>query len=102
MMDYDPAERADKERSADDGDSQQYGDARAEVDDIKWLMSNRRGRRIAFRWLERSGLWRLSFNTNALAMAFNEGERNAGLRLQDLLVTHSPERYAEMLQEHKK
>lgn len=72
-----------------------------EVNDLKWVMSNKRGRRFMFRLLERAGVWRLSFNTNALTMAFNEGNRNEGLRLQALVTLHCPERFAEMLKESK-
>ena len=34
---------------------------------------SKRGRRIVWRFLERAGVYRLSFNTNAMAMAFAEG-----------------------------
>lgn len=72
-----------------------------EIDDLKWLMSNKRGRRFVFRLLERAGVWRLSFNTNALSMAFNEGMRNEGLRLMAQITAHCAERYTEMLKESK-
>lgn len=72
-----------------------------EVGDLKWLMSNKRGRRFVFRLLERAGVWRLSFNTNALTMAFNEGTRNEGLRLLAQISAHCPDRYTEMLKESK-
>ena len=72
-----------------------------EIDDMKWLMSNKRGRRFVCRLLERAGVWRISFNTNALTMAFNEGQRNEGLRLMSQISIHCAERYAEMLKESK-
>ncbi len=72
-----------------------------EIDDMKWLMSNKRGRRFVARLLERAGVWRLSFNTNALTMAFNEGTRNEGLRLLAQITAHCPDRYTEMLKESK-
>jgi hypothetical protein len=50
--------------------------------------------------LEHAGVWRLSFHTNALQMAFNEGSRNGGLRLLDQLVKHCPELHTQMLKEH--
>jgi len=74
-------------------------ESQKEADDIKWVMSNKRGRRFMYRQLERAGVWRISFNTNALAMAFNEGGRNEGLRLIALLTTHCMDRYTEMLGE---
>jgi len=72
-----------------------------EINDLKWLMSNKRGRRFVYRLLERAGVWRLSFNTNALSMAFAEGTRNEGLRLLAQLTEHCLDRYTEMLQEQK-
>ncbi|HEY0201496.1 MAG TPA: endopeptidase [Burkholderiaceae bacterium] len=87
-------------------DAQAQTEARAralaalEDDDLKWLLSSKRGRRIALRWLERAGVWRLSFNTNALSMAFAEGQRNAGLGLLARITLLVPERYSEMLKEN--
>lgn len=75
--------------------------AQLETDDLKWLMSNKRGRRFVYRLLERAGVWRLSFNTNALTMAFNEGTRNEGLWLLAQITLHCPDRHAEMLKEQK-
>lgn len=72
-----------------------------EIDDLKWQMSDKRGRRNVFRDLERAGVWRISFNSNALTMAFNEGMRNHGLRKMALLTTHCADRYTEMLKESK-
>lgn len=77
-------------------------EAELEIADLKWLMSNKRGRRFVYRLLERAGVWRLSFNTNALSMAFAEGTRNEGLRLMALVTEHCLDRYAEMLQEQKR
>lgn len=72
-----------------------------EVDDLKWLMSNKRGRRVVARLLERAGVWRSSFNTNALLMSFSEGQRNEGLRLLEMITTHCPDRFVELLKESK-
>ena len=72
-----------------------------EIADLKWLMSNKRGRRFVFRLLERAGVWRLSFNTNALSMAFAEGTRNEGLRLLAQITKHCLDRHAEMLKEQQ-
>lgn len=74
--------------------------ARIELDDLKWVMQNKRGRRFMHGLLERAGIWRLSFHTNALQMAFNEGSRNEGLALLSKLNEQCPELYALMLKEH--
>lgn len=70
--------------------------ANTEVDDLLWLMSDVRGRRFVWRLLTRSGIYRTSFNTDSLAMAFAEGRRNEGLVLLDEVARHCPRRFSEM------
>lgn len=72
-----------------------------EVDDFKWLMGSRRGRRIVWRQLDRAGVFRLSFNTNAMAMAFAEGNKNEGLYTLSQIHSACPELYPIMLKEQK-
>lgn len=102
MSHFDPTDIQAQERDADLSADRNRKAAELEIDDLKWLMSNKRGRRFVFRVLERAGVWRLSFNTNALSMAFNEGQRNEGLRLMANITAHCPDRYTEMLEESKK
>ena len=71
-----------------------------EEEDLKWLMGTKRGRRIMHRQLERAGVWQLSFNTNAMTMAFNEGRRNEGLALTNKLMAACPEQWAQMMKEN--
>ncbi len=70
-----------------------------EESDLKWLMSSKRGRRIVWRQLDRAGVFRLSFNTNAMSMAFAEGNRNEGLRAMALIHATCPELYPTMVKE---
>ncbi|MDY7579359.1 endopeptidase [Herbaspirillum sp. RTI4] len=72
-----------------------------DAEDIKWLMSSKRGRRIVNGLLQNAGVFRLSFHTNALQMSFNEGNRNTGLMLLAAITEQCPERYAEMIEEAK-
>ena len=74
---------------------------RIEKEDVMWLMSGKRGRRVVHRLLESAGVYRLSFNTNALQMAFNEGMRNQGLAMVAKLMDYCPAQYAEMLTENR-
>lgn len=76
-------------------------EAQSEVEDLKWLMSSKRGRRIVNRQLVSAGVFRISFTTNALQMAFNEGNRNQGNILLAMITEHCPDRYAELLTEAK-
>ncbi len=71
-----------------------------ENDDLKWLMNAKRGRRIMHRLLARAGVFQLSFNTNAMTMAFNEGRRNEGLALTQKLMAACPEQWALMIKEN--
>ena len=102
MNHYDPTDLRGQEQAQADADAAARAAADLELGDLKWLMSNKRGRRFVHRLLERSGVFRLSFDQNALRMAFNEGTRNEGLRLIAQLTEHCSERYIEMLTEAKK
>jgi hypothetical protein len=67
--------------------------------DFKWLMSSKRGRRVVWRLLDRAGIFRSSFSTNAMAMAFTEGQKNEGIRLLGQIHTLCPELYPVMTKE---
>lgn len=68
--------------------------------DFKWLMGSKRGRRMIWRQLDRAGVFRLSFNPNAMQMAFAEGNRNEGLRTLASIHTQCPELYPVMIKEN--
>src|SRR5574340_1333024 len=72
-----------------------------EIEDFKWLMAHKQGRRIVWRLLEQYGVFRSSFSTEPLEMAFLEGQRNDGLRLLADIHEHAPDRYVEMLRDQK-
>lgn len=72
----------------------------SEEADFKWLMSNKRGRRIVWRLLDSAGVFRSSFSTVAMQMAYNEGYRNYGNRTLALLHEHCPELYPQMIKEN--
>jgi hypothetical protein len=99
MRDHDPLDTRDQERSRQDAEQRNKLAMDTEVGDIKWLMGSKRGRRIVWRHLERAGVFRLSFNTNAMAMAFAEGNRNEGLHILSLVHAACPELYPVMLKE---
>lgn len=69
-------------------------------DDFKWLMGDKRGRRVVWRLLERTGVFRSSFTGNSETF-FREGERNVGLVLMAHIHEYSPEQYALMIREQK-
>lgn len=99
MSEHDPldTESLDKAREKSQAKDKQL--LHNEADDLKWLMSSKRGRRILWKQLERAGVFKLSFNTNSMTMAFAEGARNEGLRLITLIHRHCADLYPTMLKE---
>jgi hypothetical protein len=72
-----------------------------EVEDLKWLMKDARGRRFVARLLDKTGVHRTSFHTSGSVMAFNEGRRDVGLFLTGELLTHAPNAYFQLLNEYR-
>lgn len=75
-----------------------------ELDDIAWLMSEKRGRRIMYRLLEMTAVFTSSFTGNSQTF-FNEGRRAVGTTLisdiseaglEELELKMKMERRAEM------
>lgn len=101
MSGYDPFDpQAQDDATAEEAEKQRLAMLR-EVADFKWIVSNKRGRRFICAQLVRAGVFRLSFTSEPLTTAFNEGQRNEGLRVWAMLTEHTPEAYLLMLSEHK-
>lgn len=86
--------------------SEQKADEFAE--DLKWMMGNPRGRRLAFWLLSEAGPLRTTFREvpmrsqyMALAMAYEEGRKQLGYALFAKLNAICPELYAKMMKESK-
>jgi hypothetical protein len=62
-------------------------------------MGSQAGRGWMFELLAGCHVYETSFSTNALSMAYHEGERNVGLKLVAALAVACPERYLEMMRE---
>lgn len=78
-------------------------DAAVELDDIRWLMSGKRGRRLMWRLLGDARLYQQSFDGNTNWSIFNEGKRSIALRLvaQIHSIDNGAELYAQMATEAK-
>ena len=100
MSNYDPLDLRGQEKGAADKGMRDRLARENEEADLKWLMGSKRGRRILWRLLDHSGVFRLSFNTNAMAMAFAEGNRNFGNRLLAMIHALCPELYPTMVKEN--
>jgi hypothetical protein len=99
MSSFDPLDIRGQERAREDAQKRDRLAQVNEAEDFKWLMSSKRGRRVVWRLLDRAGVFRLSFNTNAMQMAFAEGNRNEGLRILGQIHSHCPELYPQMMKE---
>lgn len=99
MSEFDPTDIQSQESRQADAELRKRLTKDTEEADLKWFMSSKRGRRIIWRLLDRTGVFRLSFNTNAMAMAFAEGNRNEGLRTMAQIHALCPELYHVMVKE---
>jgi hypothetical protein len=70
-----------------------------DVEDIKWLMSERIGRRIMFGLLEQGRVFQGSF-TGDNETFFLEGKRAVGLTYLAVVNAHCPDQFVLMLREH--
>lgn len=102
MTDYDPTDLQAQRRATEEREKLARESQRILSDDVNRLMSSKSGRRFVLHLLAEAGTFTSCFDVNALTMAFKNGERNMGLRLQALIQASCPERYFEMLQEHMK
>ena len=98
---FDPIDTDSQEREKVDREIRGKLARENEESDLKWLMGNKRGRRILWRLLDQSGVFRLSFNPNAMQMAFAEGNRNFGNRTLTMIHTQCPELYPIMVKEQQ-
>ena len=100
MSEYDPTDVHAQEVARNSQEREQKLSKDTEESDLKWLMRNKQGRRIVWRLLEKAGVFRSVFNTNAMAMSFAEGHRNYGLQTLTLIHVACPELFPVMLKEN--
>lgn len=73
--------------------------AQREIDDIRFVMDSKQGRRVVWSVLEKGRVFSAIPPMDALAMAFNEGQRNLALELFQRVMTHCPDQYLKMAAE---
>lgn len=100
MQGHNPTDLAAQERAKSEQDSAAKVRRDQEKDDFKWLMGHRQGRRFVWRLLSKAGVFRTSFRSDALNMAFLEGQRNLGLLLTSEIHEVCPEREHDMKTEN--
>jgi len=94
-----PFDTATQQATADYDEAVQRLRREQEVNDFRTLMGLKEGRRFVRRLLETTGVTRTSFSTDALLMAFKEGNRNLGIMLMDEIAQTCPKRYGQMQKE---
>lgn len=92
----------DNEQAVEDVKKKADNAARTMVEDIKWLMSSPRGRRLVWWLLDITGVYRTSFSSQRGGTDFNEGGRNTGLKLLAKVQEHCLDKFVEMLREQGK
>lgn len=96
----DPTDLRSQRQAAEEADKQRRANRNRELDDIRWLMSDKRGRRVMHKLLASGHIFHSSFTGNSETF-FREGERNLALVFFNDVQEAAPERYAEMLKESK-
>lgn len=95
----DPLDIRSIERAAKAANERAEQDSQHAIEDLRYVMQDKRGRRVIARILEMTGVDRSSFHTSGSVMAFNEGQRNVGLKLLSQVLASSPDGYSQMMQE---
>lgn len=98
---YDPTDLRGQQAEKREADARKKALHESDQADVKWLMSSPRGRRFLWRLLDISGPFRISFDTNAMKMAFAEGNRNLGNQIFNEIMTVCPELYPVMVKEQR-
>lgn len=101
MSEIDPTDTiAAEQREADRKERDKLAGER-EVEDLKWLMSDKRGRRIMWQLLAFTSVFRQPFTGNSETF-FRCGMMNVGQKYIGDINEHAPERYNQMVTENKK
>ncbi len=100
MTNNDPLDIVSQEQTQEKAQADQEKLARQTAEDLKWIMSDKRGRRFMWGLLSRAGVYRSSFTGNSETF-FREGMRNLGLMYVNDLHASCPDRYYAMVKEAK-
>jgi hypothetical protein len=99
MAEYDPHDETAQTQQRQGAAAREKNQVHTEVEDVRWLMGSKRGRRIVRGVMSRGGLFRPSFNTNSMTMAFAEGAKCEAAHWQKVILDNCPEHFTTMLKE---
>jgi len=97
MADHDPSnpQHTKRARVADQNRAEQL-DA-----DMRWVMSDPRGRRVVAMLIERAGVRVANYNADPLLLSRIEGQRDIGIALRDCAERVAPEDYDTLRREER-
>lgn len=84
-----------------DGKREAKSERKRELEDLRWLMGQKPGRRFVWRLLGKAGIFRTSFTGNSTTF-FNEGMRNLGLTVLNDINEDHPDLYQVMVTENRR
>lgn len=99
--DFDPTDIAASEERQAEAKAEQKRIAEQEIEDLKWLLSDKRGRRILWRLLSFTGVFRNPFR-GTRETDFLCGVMHVGQQYLGDINQHAPERYNQMVTENAK
>lgn len=102
MNHSDPFDIQSQERAIADNSDKAKLAHEIEIDTLKWLMSDKRGRRYMLGVFKRGLLDTVIFNTNSMTMSFMSGRQVEAGYQKSLIELHCMNRYVEMINESKK
>lgn len=97
-MSNDPFDLAGQEKDEAARKAKQQIVTHQEIEDFKWLMADKRGRRFMWRLLSVTGLFRNPFTGNSETF-YRCGEMGVGQRFFADINLHCPEKYEIMVKE---
>lgn len=98
-MQIDPTDILAKQRAAEAAEQAARVAASAEAEDFRWLVGDKRGRRILWRLLRSTGVTQRSHTGNSETF-YREGRRSVGIEMQERLEADHFEQYLVMLKEN--
>lgn len=102
MSEYDPHDLEAQTRAKLEAEATHRHQRSQELEDLKWVMSDARGRRFMWRLLSQARVFHSSFTGESLSSAFNEGLRSAGLKHLADIHEACPQQYLVMMKEAKR
>lgn len=97
--DYVPTDRESTREIVLDADRVKILELKREADDFVWLMSQREGRRVIKRLIDKSRVFQSTFHEDGRVHAFREGFRRYGTEIAELVNVRCPRLVASMMEE---